>query len=166
MSKGFKNSLFGFKKTDVINYIEQSHKNSSEKEAELLAQIENLKNENSALKDDISALNEEKTRIENIQDEYIKRYNELEKLSEEIGKLYLTAQTNAKEIVEKSLEDKEIIDQELESNIKTIEEMHESLGTVKSEFLSSVNSFSSELDRLFETFNDAKTKLSASVEKN
>ena len=161
MSKGFKSSLFGFKKADVINYIEESHKKISERETELLAEIDALKNENSTLKDDISALNQEKTRLENIQDEYIKRYNEVEKLSEEIGKLYLTAQTDAKEIVEKSLENKEIIDQELEANVKTIEEMHSSLGAVKSDILSSVSTFSSELDRLFESFNDAKNKLTS-----
>lgn len=159
MSKGFKSSLFGFKKVDVINYIEQSHKTSSEKQVELSAEIEALKAEISTLKDTITALEEEKARIENINEENIKRYNELEKLSEEIGELYLKAQLEAKEIVEKSVENKAIIDEELESNVKTIEEVHSSLEDVKKDVFASVTNFSNELNRLFETFNVAKSKL-------
>ena len=164
MSTGFKSGLFGFKKIDVINYIEQTHKKHSEKEAELNETIEALNREISTLKDDISAITKEKERLANIQEEYIKRYNEVEKLSESIGKLYLTAQTDAKEILEKSTRDRELIDKEVENNITAIEEMHASLDNVKNEVISSVSSFSEELERLFKAFEDAKAKLSGEAE--
>ena len=159
MASGFKSSLFGFKKKDVIDYIEQSHKNSAEKEAELLSEIDTLKAEICELKNEICSLIDEKERLENIQEEYIKRYSELERLSEDIGKLYLTAQTNAKEVMEKSLEERELVSKEIETNLTTIEEMHASLGAVKNDILSSVGNFSDELDRLFEEFSKAKSKL-------
>ncbi len=160
MSAGFKSRLFGFSKADVINYIEETHKKHAEKEAELNGIIEGLNREIATLKDDITALGEEKERLSNIQEEYIKRYNEVEKLSESIGKLYLAAQTDAKEILEKSTRDREIIDKEVENNISAIEEMHSSLDSVKNEVMSSVSNFTEELDRLFGAFEEAKTKLS------
>ena len=40
MASGFKSSLFGFKKKDVMNYIEQSHKKNGEREAELLRELD------------------------------------------------------------------------------------------------------------------------------
>ena len=162
MASGFKNSLFGFKKRDVLSYIEQAQKKSAEKEAELLKEITALKAENSTLKDDIKALNEEKERLENIQEEYIKRYNEVEKMSEDIGKLYLTAQTNAKEIVEQSLKERELIDKEIEDNLTAIEEMHASLDSVKKDVVSSAGEFSLELEKLFQKFNEAKAKFKES----
>jgi len=159
MANGFKSSLFGFKKQDVLEYIEESHKKSFKKEAELLKEIAELKAEISTLNDDVEALREEKERLENIQEEHIKRYNEVEKLSEDIGKLYLTAKANAKEIVEQSLKEREMIDKEIETNLTAIEEMHASLDSVKNEVVSSVSEFSSELEKLFAKFEEAKAKL-------
>lgn len=159
MANGFKTSLFGFKKSDVIDYIDQWHKKSSDRETELLNQVEELNEEITALKSRVDALNEEKERLENIQSEYIKRYEEVEKLSADIGKLYLAAQTDAKEVMEKSIEKRELVNKEVETNLTAIEEMHASLDNVKSDILSSVGNFSDELDRLFETFNQAKEKL-------
>ena len=160
MSTGFKSNLFGFNKADVINYIEEIHKKHAEKETELNGVIEALNREIATLKDDISALNEEKERLSNIQEEYIKRYNEVEKLSESIGKLYLAAQTDAKEILEKSARERELINKEVENNISAIEEMHSSLDNVKNGVMSSVSNFTEELDRLFSAFEEVKTKLS------
>lgn len=160
MASGFKNSLFGFKKQDVLDYIEQSHKKSGEKEAELSKEIEDLKAQIASLKDDITALEEEKERLEHVQEEYIKRYNEVEKLSEDIGKLYLTAQTNAKEIMEQSARDREIVDKEIETNLAAIEEMHTSLYSVKNDVVSAVGSFSEELEKLFSAFNQMKARFS------
>ena len=159
MANGFRTSLFGFKKSDVIDYIDQWHKRNSDRETELLNQIDELTQEISALKDSVEAVNQEKERLENIQGEYIKRYEEVEKLSADIGKLYLTAQTDAKEVMEKSIEKREIVNKEVETNLTAIEEMHASLDNVKSDIISSVGNFSDELDRLFATFNEAKEKL-------
>ena len=89
-----------------------------------------------------------------------------EKLSEEIGKLYITAQSEAKEIVEKSVENKAIIDNELQTNVKTIEEIHSSLEDVKKDVFASVTNFSNELDRLFNAFNEAKARLTESGEED
>ena len=159
MASGFKSSLFGFNKQDVLKYIEQSHKKSAEKETELSTEIEALKSEISTLKDNITALEDEKERLQNIQEEYIKRYNEVEKLSEDIGKLYLTAKTDAKEIVEQSLKERELIEREIETNLTAIEEMHTSLDSVKNDVVSSVGEFSNELEKLFDSFNEVKAKL-------
>ena len=165
MSTGFKSGMFGFKKTDVINYIEETHKKHAEKENELNSTIEQLNSKIKSLEEEIEALNGEKERLENIQQEYINRYNEVEKLSESIGRLYLAAQTNAKEIMDKSIENRELINKEVESNISAIEEMHTSLDEVKKEVMSSVSSFSEELDKLFSAFEEAKAKLTVNNEK-
>jgi len=159
MATGFKSGLFGFDKRDVLNYIEETHMKYAEKEAEYENTIEKLNEEITALKKDFAAIIKEKEKLENIQQEYIDRYNEVEKLSESIGRLYLSAQNDAKEILDKSIENRELINKEVEINLSAIEEMHNSLDNVKKDVLSSVNSFSDELDKLFTNFNEAKAKL-------
>lgn len=53
MAGGFRRGLFGFKREDVINYIESVHKNKSMVEKQLSEQIEQLKKELDAQKTEL-----------------------------------------------------------------------------------------------------------------
>ena len=87
MSVGFRKSLFGFNCDDVIGYIEESHKKFSEKENELNQKIgsldQTLANVNTQLEDVKNA----KAAVEAQLKEYTDKYDEIERLSQNIGKL-------------------------------------------------------------------------------
>ena len=164
MSKGFKSSLFGFKKSDVIEYIENSNKQNAEKNIDLQQKIKDLQLQIENLNNDILAVKQENERLQNIQGEYIQKYAEVEQLSEDIGKLYISAQSTAKEIVEQAIIDKETINQEIIENVADIEEMNTSFGNVKTDFDACMKLFSNTIERLNSTFLLAKSKLETGEE--
>ena len=103
---GFKKSLFGFNCDEVMNYIENMHKTTKENELVLneklddaTSKLEASANENAELKAKNELLSAELKEI-------TEKYNEIEKISENIGKLYLVAQTNAKTIMDNALANK------------------------------------------------------------
>ena len=159
MSKGFRSSLFGFKKSDVIEYIESANKQNAERNIDLEEKIKDLELQIKNLNDDILAAKQENERLQNIQGEYIQKYAEVEQLSEDIGKLYISAQSTAKEIVEQARIDKQAINQEIIENVADIEEMNTSFGNLKTDFDACMKLFSNAIERLNSTFLLAKSKL-------
>ena len=104
MSVGFRKSLFGFNCDDVIEYIEQSHKNFSEKENQLNQKIDTLDNTIETINAQLEDVKSAKTAVEAQLKEYTDKYDEIERLSQNIGKLYLVAQANAKSVMQNSAE--------------------------------------------------------------
>ena len=146
MAKGFRGSLFGFKKSDVINYIENANKGYAENQEALKEKIEELELQIANLTDDIKALEEEKERLNNIQESNVRRYEEIEKLSEEIGQLYVNAKIEAKEIVADALTQRDNLNEEIKGKISAINEANEKFAKIKSDFEVSLNTFSKALD--------------------
>ena len=146
MAKGFRGSLFGFKKSDVINYIENANKGYAENQEALKEKIEELELQIANLTDDIKALEEEKERLNNIQESNVRRYEEIEKLSEEIGQLYVNAKIEAKEIVADALTQRDNLNEEIKGKISAINEANEKFAKIKSDFEASLNTFSKALD--------------------
>ena len=96
MAVGFRKSLFGFNSDDVLNYINESHKKFSEKENELNQKIESLDETLAKLNSQLEDVKAAKENVEIQLKEYTDKYDEIERLSQSIGKLYLVAQSNAK----------------------------------------------------------------------
>ena len=102
MSVGFRKSLFGFNSDDVIAYIEQSHKKFSAKEKELNQKIDELDGTIANVNAQLEDLKVAKANVEAQLKEYTDKHDEIERLSQNIGKLYLVAQANAKSIMQNS----------------------------------------------------------------
>ncbi|MBR4761421.1 MAG: hypothetical protein IK086_02140, partial [Clostridia bacterium] len=81
MSVGFRKSLFGFNCDDVVSYVEKTHKAFTEKEIVLNEQIEDLKSENSSIREQIAAITAEKAEIEAKLKEFTDKYDEIDRLS-------------------------------------------------------------------------------------
>lgn len=159
MSVGFRKSLFGFNCDDVIEYIEQSHKKFSEKENELNQKIDTLDttiaNVNAQL-DDVKAA---KAAVEAQLKEYTDKYDEIERLSQNIGKLYLVAQANAKSIMQNSAETRDITNREVEKNLHSIDNAHEQLAALKAEIMQTSNDFVAKVDTLVTSLATAREQV-------
>lgn len=160
MSVGFRKSLFGFNCDDVIEYIEQSHKKFSEKETALNEKIDTLDStiaDVNAKLDDVKAA---KAVVEAQLKEYTDKYDEIERLSQNIGKLYLVAQANAKSIMQNSAETRDITNREVEKNLSSIDSAHEQLAALKAEIMQTSNDFVTKVDTLVTSLTTAREQIS------
>ena len=117
MSVGFRKSLFGFNCSDVIEYIEKTHKSFVDREKALNTKVEGLNQDlefSKALAEKITA---EKNELSAKLDEFKEKYDEIERLSENIGKLYLVAQANAQAIMESSQNSAKATEDEVYKNL-------------------------------------------------
>ena len=164
MSIGFRKSLLGFNCSDVIEYIEKTHKTFLNKEKDL-----NLKVEELCSQLELSKTEEEKLMAENDEltaklNEFNAKYEEIERLSENIGKLYLVAQANAQAIMENSTANAEITSAEVNRNLTTIDEAHESLRELRQSITKTSEEFVSEVDRLISSLSTTREQIASNTD--
>ena len=159
MSVGFRKSLFGFNCDDVMQYIEKTHKTFKDKQTELTEQVEELNEKLNLSREDYAAVSAEKDRIALQLKEFTDKYDEIQRLSENIGKLYLVAQANAQAIMANSAESSTLASGEVERNIAAIDEAHESLGELKENILATSDAFVAEVDRMIASLTETKDKI-------
>lgn len=159
MSVGFRKSLFGFNCDDVIEYIEQSHKKFSEKESELNQKIDTLDNTIATVNAQLEDVKSAKAAVEVQLKEYTDKYDEIERLSQNIGKLYLVAQTNAKSIMQNSAQTRDIANREVEKNLHSIDNAHEQLAALKAEIMQTSNDFVNKVDTLVTSLATAREQV-------
>lgn len=156
MSVGFRKSLFGFNSDDVIAYIEQSHKKFSAKEKELNQKIDELDGTIANVNAQLEDLKVAKANVEAQLKEYTDKHDEIERLSQNIGKLYLVAQANAKSIMQNSANNRDIANREVEKNLHSIDNAHEQLAALKAEIMQTSNDFISRVDTLVTSLSTAR----------
>ncbi len=161
---GFRRSLFGFNTDDVLEYIEKTHKSFSKKTDALNEKADNLANELQLSKEQYDNLMSEKAIVDEKLNAFIEKYEEIEKLSENIGKLYLVAQANAQAIMQSSEENLNISSSEVSKNLSTIDEAHDSLGEIRQSIIKTSEDFVNELDELINSLNTTKAKITANTE--
>ncbi len=161
MSVGFRKSLFGFNCDDVIDYIQESHKKFSDKEKELNQKIESLDQTIATVNLQLEDVKSAKAAVEAQLKEYTDKYDEIERLSQNIGKLYLVAQANAKSIIKNSNENRDIANREVERNLHSIDNAHEQLAALKAEIMQTSNDFVSKVDALVTSLSTAREQVSS-----
>ena len=159
MSVGFRKSPFGFNCDDVVEYIQQSHKKFSEKENKLNEKIDSLDKTIADINAQLAAVKEAKAVVEAQLKEYTDKYDEIERLSQNIGKLYLVAQTNAKSIMQNSTENRDITNREVEKNLHSIDNAHEQLAALKADIMQTSNDFVKKVDTLVTSLATAREQV-------
>ena len=159
MSVGFRKSLFGFNCDDVIGYIEESHKKFSAKEAELNEKISSLDDTIASVNVQLEDVKAAKAAVEARLKEYTDKHDEIERLSQNIGRLYLVAQTNAKSIMQNSADNRDIANREVEKNLHSIDNAHEQLAALKAEIMQTSNDFISRVDTLVTSLSTAREQV-------
>ena len=118
MTIGFRKSLFGFNTEDVINYIQKTHKTFAAQTEKLNEKADSLAKELKLSKDDYDKLMQEKAVVDEKLNAFQEKYEEIERLSENIGKLYLVAQANAQAIMANSEQNAQLTALEFEKNLR------------------------------------------------
>ncbi len=145
---GFKKSLFGFDCDDVIEYIQKLQKKHSDIESGLNEKIENLNGTIELLNEKIDEINKSKAVLEAELQKYIDKQEEIERISENIGKLYLVSKSNAQTIMENAEESRKAARIEIEKNLAVIEQAHQALKEIKENVTNNSKDFSQKIDQL------------------
>lgn len=156
MAIGFRKSLFGFNQNDVVDYIEKTHIKFKTKTDELNNKLEEAKR-------DYDNLTKEKDEINNKLNEFIKKADEIEMLSEKIGKLYLVSQSNAQAIMTNAEENKEKAQQEVTKNLSAIDEAHVSLNELRTSIISTSENFIKEVDTLLSSLATTRDQINENI---
>ena len=159
MKAGFRKSLFGFNSDDVIEYIEKTHKVFSEKETLLNEKIDELKDELNSAKLQISDIIAEKTKIENDLKEYTEKYDEIERLSQNIGKLYLVSEANANAVIENAKQSREISEEAVSKSIKCADDTYSSLASLKDEIVKTSSEYLEKINSLMLSLESMKNNI-------
>ena len=159
MSVGFRKSLFGFNCDDVIEYIQNSHKKFSQKENQLNDKINVLDDTIVKINAQLDDVKASKALVEAQLKEYTDKYDEIERLSQNIGKLYLVAQANSKSIMQNSTENRDIANREVEKNLHSIDNAQESLNTLKAEIMQTSDDFVKKVDSLVASLASAREQV-------
>lgn len=156
MALGFKKSLLGYNCEEVSSYIYKT----SQENKELVASLNNkIKEGNKLLEVKDEQCEKLSNQIVELNEQlsfYKSKYEEVKKLSENIGKLYLVAQTNAKAIISAANDASTLAQNEMQNNISLIAQTDASLLQLKTDLLNISNNFVSEVDKLQEKLNAVK----------
>lgn len=166
MSIGFRKSLFGFNTDDVINYVKKLHASFNEKEASFKEQISALDEKIEALIQNEKQLESEKAELNAQLEEYNSKKAEMDRLGENIGKLYLVAQTNSKTIMSNAEENSKIANEEVTRNVSAIEETHLALDNLRKSITETSENFNKEVMALMQSLEATKEKISADTKTN
>lgn len=165
MSIGFRKSLLGFNCTDVIEYIENAQKSRAENEKKLNSKIESINRDLADSKAQIEGLLAEKAVLVAKLDEFNAKYDEIEHLSESIGKLYLVSQANARAVMENSENNARLASEEVNRNLASIEEAHLALAQLRAEINKTSADFINEVDNLMSSLSSTREQITANSEK-
>ena len=159
MSAGFRKSFLGFNCDDVIKYIESAQSRFSKREGELQTEIDSLNERNNDTLKQMNELCTEKAAIEAELAQYRAKCDEIEQLSESIGKLYLVSQTSAKNIISNSVASSRLANEEIFKNIDCIDTAHTSLEDIKSEIEDTAKNFVNKVSELCSSLESTKAEL-------
>lgn len=165
MALGFRKSLFGYNQEDVAEFINRQSIKHTEIQTELNAKIKENEKQISSIKEALTLANEENARILSELTFYKEKYEEVKTLSDNIGKLYLVAQTNAKSIMNAANEAKDATDNEIKQNIIAIDAANGELNELKIKIEKFCENFSSDVDKINETLASTKAIIEKSATK-
>lgn len=164
MAVGFRKSLFGFNSQDVIEYIDRNHREFSKKEESLNEKIDELKNLLESSREEQKKLEEEKRELDTKLNSFSEKYEEIERLSENIGKLYLVAQSNAQAIMKNAQEEAASAKAEVNRNLISIDEAHDALALLRSDIIKTSEEFSAKVESLVKSLSDTREKIAESTD--
>ena len=144
MNKLFKSSMFGYKKRDVINYIEDLSAKTELALGEAEDKIEALEKENEMLKENIEKYQSDASSVSNA-------IITAEKKAEEI---VANAKEKAENYLKNAEEEHQVKKAELENELKEaqlkLRKLNEEIRQLKTNIVISANKYTKELDSLME----------------
>lgn len=162
-----RNSLFGYNKEDVYNYIkalndkaEASKCELNDKIKELEAKVSEKSNELFVSEQKCNALCTENASLLAELEDFKNREAAITQLSESIGRLYIVAQANAKIISNSAKENAELVNSEADSHLDVVNSAHDELQEIKNDISDMTKRFIEEIERLSSELESTKQALS------
>ncbi len=159
MAAGFRKSLFGFNSDDVLNYITNTQKEHACEVRELNQKITTLSDTLSTMQDENATLQAERDGMAEQIQAFHDKFEEIERLAENIGKLYLVAQSSSRAIMENTTESRALAQAEIDRNLESISTTQRALKEIQNEMQSISEHFSSEMDRLNSSLGTARSNI-------
>ncbi len=153
---GFKKSLFGFNKNDVLNYINDMVQQNTIK-------IKNLNQENNELSLRNNELTQKIEELECLLNSYKEKEDQIEKLANGIGALYVLAKNNAQSILENAKAGKEITVTEIQKNLSLLEQSQNNLQNIKTSVNNITDNFNSEVEQISLDLDSAKEQINQKI---
>lgn len=163
MALGFRKSIFGFNQEDVTDYIQRQAVKNTQIQTELNTKIKQNEDSIKALTEQLNSVNAKNAELLNSLEYYKEKYEEVKTLSDNIGKLYLVAQTNAKAIMNAAEQAKGAADCEIEKNISVLNATNETLNSLKAKVKEMCETFENSVDSLTTELIDTKSVIEASA---
>lgn len=148
MSKKFRNSLFGFNRDDVMDFVVESR----EKEAKLKLKCDELNT-------NIDELNSKLSDLEKTVADFKLREENLFRLSESIGRLYLVAQANAAAVTKAAEENAVKSSACVENNMRIASETESRLEEIGIELNKKTEQYLEEIEALKTQLSDARNTI-------
>ena len=156
-NKGFRRSLMGFNREDVLNYIAAEDKKNTAAIKSLNGEIKDLLSRNQLLEKDIDNLND-------LLKKYKDKEEEINRLAESIGALYIIAKNNAELILENASKGKEEAKAEIAKNLEILNDAQENYIDIKNEIINITNSFNNDLQTALESIKETEAKIKDNLE--
>lgn len=166
MSIGFRKSLFGFNCDDVIDYVEKTHKRFKIKTDELTQKTEELNTQLNLSKEAYNNLLIEKNEISKKLEAFTGKVEEIERLSENIGKLYLVSQSNAQAVMASAEESSTLANLEVEKNLSAIDEAHASLQALRENITKTSDNFIAEVESMLASLDLTRQQIELNTQKS
>lgn len=164
MSIGFRKSLFGFNCDDVIDYVEKAHRKFKLKSDELTQKADDLSAQLKLSQEAYDKLLAEKNEISEKLEAFTKKADEIEQLSENIGKLYLVSQTNAQAIISNAESSSELINLEVNKNLSAIDDAHASLNALRENIVKTSDSFIKEVENMLSSLDVTRQQITQNTQ--
>ncbi len=164
MALGFHKSLFGYNCDEVSEYVRKTLASNQEIQNSLNEKIKNFEAQVGGLSSTIKDLEAQKAESEQQLEFYKEKYDEVKTLSENIGKLYLVAQTNANAIMNAAEDAKASAKAEIDNNISVIDATNESLNKMKVYVAEITAEFAARVDELNNSLEKTKFIIKRSTE--
>lgn len=160
---GFRTSVFGFQKSEVIEYLNETHKEYTAKEQESLKKISDLEDKLESSKKSVAEL---QNRLEEIEKEvayYRDKEAEIEKMSVSIGTMYLVAKQNADEMISTAERYASEVTEHSMHQLEAANKASEQLAELKNGVSQSAEKFATDLAGLTEALNESRERLESQM---
>lgn len=169
MGQKFRSSLFGFNKDDVLTFAITS----KEKEKELKSRLDRAELKQAETEEKLTTVTDELSaalkEIDKLSDEvkaYREREDEITKLSESIGRLYLVAKTNARTVTEMAEASVKASSELVDRNIEIAENTENGMEEIKTSFKERSDELISEIEKLKAEISEIKLRTVTEREKS
>ncbi|MBR0466084.1 MAG: hypothetical protein IJJ40_01130 [Clostridia bacterium] len=171
MAEGFRKAFLGFNCDDVINYIKKTHSEYSEEKEQLNGKIHELEKSVKELKTEKEDLAEELNLAKETIEQYKAKEEEINRISENIGKLYIVSEANAKAVTEAAEENRKMTEKEVAKNLAALKTAHEELTSIikgvtdtSVDFSDSMKELSLDLEKTTEKIEQNSKKSAEAIE--